>query len=233
MLRHHRWRLILGLVACVLGGLAWQISIQMRQSRLNRALSQAVAKRDAAAAQRWLLKGANANAKPSDLTVFLRSAPRSMLFDPTKYHLLTGAARYGAYDGVPVAHCVRDVATAKALLAHGADPNAEGRGRTWLMVAAIRGDVALVRELLAHGGDVNRRATYGLTVLQHTVVDARGRPSWESRRYAKVARALLNAGADANAKGTGLNAGITALAMATRYRQTDIIRLLKQAGAKG
>jgi hypothetical protein len=232
MLRRYRWRLIQAVMVCILGGLAWQINGQIRQSRLDRALYQAVANGDAAAAERWLREGANANAKPSDLTVFLHSVPRPLLFDPTKYQLLVTGARGGAYDGVPVAFAVRDVATAKALLAHGADPNAEGRGRTWLMQAASAGDAALVRELLARGADVNRRAAYGLTVLQQVVVHARFQRGRGSRRYADAVRVLLDAGADVNAKGPA-QYGRTALAMATQYEETEIIRLLRQAGAKG
>lgn len=231
MLRRYRWRLILGLVVCILGGLAWQINLQVRQSRLNRALSQAVTRGDAAAAERWLREGASANAKPSDLSVFLHSAPRPMLVNPTKWHILIGAARYDTYDGVPVSHSVRDLATAKVLLAHGADPNGEGRGRTWLMVAASRGDAALVRELLARGADANRRAAYGLTVLQQVVVHARAKGGREARRYAEVVRALLDAGADVNAA-AATQYGRSALAMARRYHETEIVRLLKQAGAE-
>lgn len=231
MLRHHRWRLILALVVCTLGGLAWQINSQVRQSRLNRALSHAVANGNAAAAERWLRAGANANAKPSDLSVMLRSAPRPMLINPAKYRILAAAARGGAYDGIPVAFAARDVATAKALLAHGADPNAEGRGRTWLMAAASRGDAALVRELLARGADVNRRAAYGLTVLQQVVVHARDQRGQQARRYAEVVRALLDAGADVNAAGA-TPYGRSALAMARQYHETEIIRLLRRAGAK-
>jgi uncharacterized protein len=232
MLHRYRWRLIGTVVACIVVGLAWQINRRMSQSRLDRALYQAVAKGDAAAAERWLRSGASANAKPSDLAVFLNSVPRPLLLDPPRYRVLAAAARSGVYDGVPVAHFVRDVATAKALLAHGADPNIEGRGRTWVMVAASNGDAAILRELLARGGDVNRRAAYRLTVLQQVVVHARDRCGPEAQRYAEVVRVLLDAGADLNASGA-TPYGPTALAMAKRYHETEIIRLLKQAGARG
>ena len=101
MLRRHRWRLILALLACILGELVWQIHVQMRQSRLNEALDQAVEKEDAIAAEHWLSEGANANEKPSDWLGMLHSAPRPMLTDPTKWPLLATAARSGLYGGVP------------------------------------------------------------------------------------------------------------------------------------
>jgi uncharacterized protein len=108
----------------------------------------------------------------------------------------------------------------------------KARGRTWLMAAASRGDAAVVRELLAHGAAVNRRASYGLTVLQQVVVHARNRIDRGPRRYAQVVQSLLGAGADVNATAPALY-GRTALLMATRYHETEIIRLLRQAGAKG
>ena len=117
---------------------------------------------------------------------------------------------------------MKDAATARVLLAHGADPNAEGRGRTWLMAAASGGDAPVVRELLAHGATVNRRATYGLTVLQQVVVHAMNPSDRGPHRYDQVVQSLLEAGADVNAT-----------APATRYRETEIICLLRQAGAKG
>jgi hypothetical protein len=232
MIRRYRWRFILAFVVCIVAGLAWQIHIRLRQSRLNEALYQAVEKEDAAAAEHWLSEGANANAKPSDFVVMLHSAPRPMLINPTKWPFLATAARSGLYGGVPVVHFVKDAATARVLLARGADPNAEGRGRTWLMAAASRGDAAVVRELLAHGATVNRRASYGLTVLQQVVVHARIRIDRGPRRYALVVRSLLDAGADVNATAPAPY-GRTALLMATRYHETEIIRLLRQAGAKG
>jgi hypothetical protein len=232
MIRRYRWWFILAFVVCIVSDLAWQIHVQIRQSRLNEALYQAVEKEDAAAAEHWLSEGANANAKPSDFSVMLHSAPRAMLTDPTKWPILAAAVRGGLYGGVPVVFFVKDAATARVLLAHGADPNAEGRGRTWLMFAASSGDAAVVRELLAHGATVNRRATYGLTVLQQVVVHARNPIDRGPHRYAQVVQSLLEAGANVNATAPALY-GRTALLLATRYHETEIIRLLRQAGTKG
>jgi uncharacterized protein len=232
MMRRYRWRLILAFVGCIVASLAWQIHVQICQSRLNQALYQAVEREDAAAAEHWLSEGANANAKPSDLRVMLNSAPRPMLTNPAKWPILAAAARGGLYDGIPVVFFVKDAATARVVLAHGANPNAEGRGRTWLMVAASRGDAAVVRELLARGATANRSASYGLTVLQQVVVHARNRIDRGPHHYAQVVQSLLTAGADVNAPAPGLY-GRTALFMATRYHETEIVRLLRQAGAKG
>jgi ankyrin repeat protein len=200
MMRRYRWRFILAFVGCIVASLAWQIHMQICQSRLNQALYQAVEREDAAAAEHWLSEGANANAKPSDLRVMLNSAPRPMLTNPAKWPILAAAARGGLYDGIPVVFFVKDAATARVVLAHGANPN--------------------------------RSASYGLTVLQQVVVHARNRIDRGPHHYAQVVQSLLTAGADVNAPAPGLY-GRTALFMATRYHETEIIRLLRQAGAKG
>jgi ankyrin repeat protein len=230
MLRRYRWRFIFALVACVLGGLAWQINTQIRRSRLNEALYRAVGSGNAAATEHWLREGADANAKPSDFSVMLHSAPRPTLMDPTKWSLLATFYTRGTYGGVPVVFFVKDVGTARVLLAHGADPNAGGRGRTWLMMAASQGDLPVVRELLAHGAAVDRRATYGLTALQHAVVSWKDVSPGAPHEYPKVVRALMNAGADINAL---TPQGMTTVMIAKRAGRKDIIRWLRQAGAKG
>jgi ankyrin repeat protein len=217
-------------MACLLAGVAWWASIGVRQSRLNQALSKAVASGNAAAADCWLREGADANAKPSDFSVMLHSVPRPVLLNPRKWSLIASFYNSGLYGGMPVAFAATDAATARVLLAHGADPNAEGRGKTWLMLAAFQGKLTVVRELLAHGAAVDRRATYGLTALHHAVASwtqvSRGAP----HGYTKVVRALMDAGADINAKTPG---GATALAIARRSRRSDIVRWLRRAGAKG
>jgi hypothetical protein len=129
--------------------------------------------------------------------------------------------------GVPVlVFAVRRgyTAVAKALLDKGADPGVRSpEGSTALLEVAYTGPVDLVQRLLAKGADVN--ATYqkgikqGMTPLIIAVMSGN----------AAIVAALLENGADVNAKAAF---GATALRIAAMEKHQDIVRLLKQAGAK-
>jgi len=109
-------------------------------------------------------------------------------------------------------------AAIRALLDGGADVNAiDPNGWTPLMEAVFAGHAETIRALLARGADVNTKDQAGWTPLMEAA----------SKGQAEAVMILLASGADANAKS---NKGWTAL-KATPKGNTEIIKLLKQAGA--
>ena len=144
-----------------------------------------------------------------------------------------------------------DLATVQALLAKGTDVDERDNGETALIVAAHTSHKSIVRALLDAGSDVNARNSYGRTALMGAV--SRGNPD--------TAQLLLAAGADVNRKdhqghtalisaamighpslaqillANGANPhveterGQTALSIATDKNDTEIIQLLRKAGA--
>ncbi len=145
----------------------------------------------------------------------------------------------------------------QALLAAGSAVDARSTtGETALMYAARRGHMSVVQSLVAAGADVNAREENTIPVLQlaaqegHTAtvqvllaagadVDAQTGGGYTALMWAAqdgqvaTVRQLLAAGADVNIRNQG---GGTALLMAqsTHHTQarTEIIRLLKEAGAQ-
>jgi ankyrin repeat protein len=138
-----------------------------------------------------------------------------------------------------------DAPAVKTLLDKGADANAKWRyEQTPLFKAAERGDVEIVRLLLEHGADANVKDTfYGATPI-----------TWAADKgHVDVVRALLDKGAKgvddvlfsavgngnvelvkiALARG-GLDADTlsNALSSANENKNTEIIELLRRAGAK-
>jgi outer membrane protein assembly factor BamB len=137
-----------------------------------------------------------------------------------------------------------DVAAVKALLARGADVNAKSAyGVTALAFAADRGHVEVVKLLIAHKADVNARDRfYMATPLTWAL----------SRGHADVIKALIQAGAQGadqaltSAASTGQAsivravletgkvkpAALSKALAATPADQTEVVELLKKAGAK-
>ena len=74
--------------------------------------------------------------------------------------------------------------------------------------------------LISHGADVNAKNAWSMTALMYTV--------WNNNAP-NIARLLIEAGADVNAQD---NQGKTALMLAEESHSTDVIELLKSAGAK-
>ena len=106
----------------------------------------------------------------------------------------------------------------EALLAAGADVDAQADdGMTALMVVA-RGKTEIARVLLDAGADVNGKAQHGVTPLMVAV----------AMGNTKIVRVLLDAGADVDAKA---DSGVTALILTERNGYIEIAELLKSAGA--
>ena len=118
---------------------------------------------------------------------------------------------------IVAAHTRYDIV--QVLLDAGSNVNAENLyGRTALIAAASRGNRDIVQSLLAAGADVNSKDHQGHTALIFAAMI--GHPS--------IAQILLAKGADPHVE---TERGQTALSLATRNSDTEIIRLLREAGA--
>ena len=105
------------------------------------------------------------------------------------------------------------------LLARGLDVNAtDQHGRTALMEAVYGGHTETVEALMKQGANVNAKDTSGWTALMEAA----------SKGHCCAVRTLLAYGADVSAASKN---GLTALKVTPRA-DTEIIRMLKQAGAK-
>jgi ankyrin repeat protein len=109
----------------------------------------------------------------------------------------------------------RDASTLKFLLKLGAKPNARDDDTTALMLAAEYGTPEMIKALIDEGAEVDAVNDGGWTALMHA-------------NEAENVRMLLNAGANMAIRN---NDGDTALAMAIRYEQQDVVQLLKSRGA--
>lgn len=110
----------------------------------------------------------------------------------------------------------------KLLLEKGVDIKARSNSNgTALILAAQMGKLGAVRLLLEKGSEVNASDDWGYTALMYAAASVSNDP--------ELSKALLARGAEINVKAKD---GETALKLAGRKGRTEIVRLLKQAGAK-
>lgn len=105
------------------------------------------------------------------------------------------------YTPLMLAASIGDAATAKELIDHGADVNADLRSMTVLMVAASAGDVDVMAVLISHGADVNATSRANESVLHYA---ARG-------RHAGAVRVLMDRGFDRSLMSLKSNDNLTPL----------------------
>jgi len=132
--------------------------------------------------------------------------------------------QFGNNGGTPLMYAAlaRNTEVIKLLLGKGADVNARhNRNGTALMLAAQMGDPGTTRLLLEKGAEVNVRDEYGYTALMCAAASESNDP--------ELIKAFLARGAEINVKAKD---GETALTLAGRKGRTEMVGLLKQAGAK-
>jgi ankyrin repeat protein/mono/diheme cytochrome c family protein len=209
-----------------------------------------------------LLKGANVNAKTVDGRTPLHLAATLPSGTPIVEMLIEAGADLHARSIVGATPLLASVAasleTTRLLLAKGADPNARnGLGATPLMNAALLGGAATVSLLLDAGADATIRTKRGETALANAAnrgdlssvkllldkgadvrnIDYRGYTPLMHAAYAddgtpELIQLLLSKGADVHVVGKGDTAGETAVTIAAKRGETEILRLLRDAAGK-
>jgi ankyrin repeat protein len=185
---------------------------------------------------------------PSDLSIYsLREAVQSGDLESVRLLLAHGAdAKYEGRWGSVLGDAVYGgkLAIVKLVVDAGADVNGGFGFTNVLQCAAEAGDVKIVRYLLKKGAKVNAECAWNRTPLMEAV----------KGNHTAVVKLLLEHGADWRPKeaasgellqehgadwrpndepgGMGFTQGDTALRLAQRTRNKEIIQMLKNAGAK-
>jgi quinoprotein dehydrogenase-associated probable ABC transporter substrate-binding protein len=199
----------------------------------------------------WLAHGANVNTELNNAVLADDQVRVSYLLE--KKH--ASLAALDLQGETPLHHALQQRSSDMVvfLLARGADVNQRDRdGWTPLMTAAYSDDAADVKVLVAHGADANAvsaqnftplgiAAQYGRNKAALALIEAGadpGRPIGDAgytplmlataNHVAEVAQALIQKGADVNARNSG---GVTALMIAAANSRADMVELLVRAGA--
>ncbi|MCW3099375.1 MAG: bcorl1 [Chthonomonadaceae bacterium] len=232
--RFKLFALLMGIVGLlIVGACARWIQSQHHQNTLNRQLIAALMRDDTKTALAFVNAGADPNTRevptpaPSFTTLLnhlLHRSPVPVNNSPTALMFACGI-RWGS---IRTGMVEEDVPLLRAMLAHGANVNAEDffkHGALYDAVAEAR--VHTVELLLQHGANVNAQDEDGTTPLimtnnVHLMSMSEGRD---------IARLLLAHGADPNLRAYN---GRTALQVAQHNGRGDLelIALLKQAAAK-
>src|SRR5205814_1328248 len=116
------------------------------------------------------------------------------------------------------------------LIQKGADIGlTDNEGNSLLMRAATMRQKDLVALLIDKGADVNAKNNGGETALARLANYGSYSSSTNNSGVTEIAKLLLDKGADVNGK---MPSGHTVLDVAARYRNNDIVDLLKAKGAK-
>lgn len=117
----------------------------------------------------------------------------------------------------------KNIGIVKLLLEKGADPNIAGQmGDTPLIEAARWGNTELVTLLLQHGADVNKKGHLGATPLIAACITT-------SAGRTPTLKALIDGGADVTLKD---QFGFTALTVARRNKNEELVKFLTERGVK-
>lgn len=229
--------------------LAFFIPLSALDANQNQELLQASRIGNLVTVEALLKKGADKNAKTDDGTTALMLAAAGGHTDVVRTLLGAGAdcnaANSSGKTALMAASARGDTASLLLLLDAGADVNAKSAsGDTALESAKTSGNTTITLMLLEAGAETSEDAApMPLPLAEPGVRVMRGAPHHRiiihqrpalvdaaARGDAKAVRSLLDSGVDVNEPESIL--GLTALDMAKLEGYTEIIAMLKEAGAK-
>jgi ankyrin repeat protein len=186
----------------------------------NTVLMSAALNEDTRLLRQLIKAGANVDAKNSNGVSAMTIAARSANADALKALIDAGASlglqSKDLNDALILAMDTGAPSLVRILLGAGADARAkDSDGKTALMFAAQHGNLAAVQTLIDAGADLNATDDDGWTPMMFA-------------DEAEVVRLLLNAGVDLTIKNKD---GETALGLARKYDQTEVVKLLESRGA--
>lgn len=159
-----------------------------------------------------------------DTNISMFQAAEEGNFNAVKYHVEQGEninqENEKRYSPLMLASEYGRVGIVKFLITNGANVNAKSfkDGKTALILASENSHIEIIGLLIKAGADVNAQDDLGQTALMHS-----------SRLGDVSVNMLIKAGADVNIKDRNFK---TALMFAEENEYPEIVKILKQAGAK-